>query len=505
MTTFFTIVRTGGDADQTRGARDNSSTGKIFPDPSPILPAATKQASFLALRAKFSEQREMANQTSSTRRRFLKTTTGAGLLICNSRLAFGDEANERLNVAVIGVGGQGEGNLVAVSDENIVAICDVDEREAVRARKGFSGAKYYKDFRRMLEEMDKEIDAVVVSTPDHTHAVAAVDAMKQGKHVYCEKPLTRTVHEARTMRTIANKHKVVTQMGNQGSASEGVRRAAEWAWAGTAGPIREAYLWVGGGGKPMTRPEGNPPVPEGLNWDLWQGPASERPYHPSYLPRTWRSWRHFGSGGLGDMGCHTGNLLFRGLRLEKLWEAAPDRERTDRMIRIEGEATGVHEEGYPTSIRVHYHLPARGDLPPVKLTVSSGVDTRPAKELVHGEEVGSYGALLIGSKASIYSSDPWNRSSSLLPKDKFKEFKGPDKTLPRVSSHHDEWIDACKGKGKTFSSFDIGGPLTELIQLANIAGQVGEPFHYDPVTGEIPDHAKASGLLHREYREGWTL
>jgi predicted dehydrogenase len=149
----------------------------------------------------------MANQTSSTRRRFLKTTTGAGLLICNSRLAFGDEANERLNVAVIGVGGQGEGNLVAVSDENIVAICDVDEREAVRARKGFSGAKYYKDFRRMLEEMDKEIDAVVVSTPDHTHAVAAVAAMKQGKHVYCEKPLTRTVHEARTMRTIANKQR----------------------------------------------------------------------------------------------------------------------------------------------------------------------------------------------------------------------------------------------------------------------------------------------------------
>ena len=175
------------------------------------------------------------------------------------------------------------------------------------------------------------------------------------------------------------------------------------------------------------------------------------------------------------------------------------------MIRIEGEATGVHEEGYPASMRVHYHLPARGDLPPVRLTVSSGVDTRPAKELVLGEEVGSFGALLIGSKASIYSSDPWNRSSSLLSRDKFKDLKEPDKTLPRGTSHHDEWIGACKGKGKTFSSFDIGGPLTELIQLANIAGQVGEPFHYDPVTGEISDNAKANDLLHRDYRNGWIL
>jgi hypothetical protein len=447
----------------------------------------------------------MPKQTFTTRRRFLKTTTGAGLLICNSRVAFGWEANERLNIASIGVSGMGEGNLGAVSGENIVALCDVDERQAANAQAKYPGAKFYQDFRRMLDEMDKEIDAVVVSTPDHTHAVAAVAAMKQGKHVYCEKPLTRTVHEARAMRTTAKKHKVVTQMGNQGSASEGVRRAAEWAWAGTAGPIREAYLWVGDGGKPVTRPKDNPPVPKGLNWDLWLGPASERPYHPSYLPRTWRSWRHFGSGGLGDMGCHTGNMIFRGLHLEKLWESAPDGAKAERMIRIDGEGTGVHEEGYPQSMRVHFHLPARGDLPPVKLTVSSGVETRPAKELLHGREVRSFGALLIGSEASIYSSDPWNRTSSLLPTEKFKDIKGPDKTLPRVASHHREWIEACKGQGKTFSSFAIGGPLTELIQLANIAGQVGEPFHYDPVTGEIPDHAKASGLLHREYRKGWAL
>jgi len=353
--------------------------------------------------------------------------------------------------------------------------------------------------------MDKQIDAVLVSTPDHTHAVSAVAAMKQDKHLYCEKPLARTVREARAMRLTAKKHKVVTQMGNQGSESEGVRRAAEWAWAGTAGPVREAYLWVGDGNQPMVRPTDTPPVPAELDWDLWLGPASERPYHPSYLPRTWRGWRHFGSGGLGDMGCHTGNLIFRGLHLEKLWQTDIEGAKVKRLISIEGQAKGVNEEGYPRSTRIHFHLPARGDLPPVKLTVSSGADVRPSKELVHGESVGSFGALLIGSKASIYSSDPWNRSSSLLPKKKFKDFKGPDRTLPRGVGHYREWIEACKGRGETFSSFDIGGPLTELIQLANIAGRVGEPFDYAPLTGEIPKHSGASSLLHRQYRKGWTL
>jgi len=446
-------------------------------------------------------------QTRLTRRSFLASTlaAGTGVLICDSRLAFGYAANERLNIAAIGAGGRAGANLSGTSSQNIVALCDADDRQAGGARKKFSGARYYRDFRLMLADMDKQIDAVLVSTPDHTHAVAAVAAMKQGKHVYCEKPLTRTVLEARALRLAARKYKVVTQMGNQGSESEGVRRAAEWAWAGTAGPIREAYLWVGDGNRPMVRPTDKPPVPAGLDWDLWLGPASERPYHPSYLPRTWRDWRHFGSGGLGDMGCHTGNLLFHGLHLEKLWQSETEGAKVKRRIRIEGQATGVSEEGYPRSLRVHFHLPARGDQPPVKLTVSSGADMRPPKELLYGESMGSFGALLIGSKASIYSSDPWNRSSWLLPKEKFKDFQGPDKILPRGVGHHREWIEACKGRGETFSSFDIGGPLTELIQLANIAGQVGEPFDYAPLTGEIPNHPGASRLLHRRYRKGWTL
>ena len=444
-----------------------------------------------------------AMKTTSTRRGFLKSTTGAGLLICSSRVAFGYQANERLNIAAIGVGGQGAGNVNNVSSENIVALCEVDTNRGARSLAKHSKAKHYQDFRRMLDEMDKQIDAVVVATPDHTHAVAAVAAMKQGKHIYCEKPLTRTVYEARVMRLTAQKHKVVTQMGNQGSASDGVRRATEWGEAGTAGPIKEAYLWVGDGNGKMSRPTDTPPVPKELNWDLWLGPASERPYHPSYLPFTWRSWRHFGSGGLGDMGCHTGNFLFRCLRLKELWESAPGGAKEARLIKIDGEAAGVHEEGYAKSTRVHFHLPARGDLPPVKLTLSAGAEVRPSKELLHGKSPGSFGSLLIGSKASIYSSDPWNRSSALIGKK--SEIVEPEKTIPRGVHHHREWIEACKGKGKTFSPFDLGGPLTELIQLANLGGIVGEPFHYDPATGEITDNAKASALLHRPYRKGWTL
>jgi len=461
--------------------------------------------SFLAVRAGFGVQRDMTKQTSFNRRGFLKGTTGAGLLICSSRVAFGYQANEKLNVACIGVGGQGVSNVRGVSGENVVAVCDLDETRGAQMLKDYSAVKRYTDFRRMLDEMDKEIDAVVVCTPDHTHAVAAVRAMKQGKHVYCEKPLTRTVHEARMMRLTAAQQKVVTQMGNQGSASEGVRRATEWGAAGTVGPIREAYLWVGDGSPTMTFPTDTPPVPKGLDWDLWLGPASERPYHPSYLPFKWRNWRHFGSGQLGDMGCHTGNFLFRCLNLGKLWEpVAADEVKGVNRIRIEGEATGVHVEGYPASTRVHFHVPARGDLPPVKLTVSTGVEMRPAPELLHGKKAESFGSLLIGSKASIYSSNPWNKSSELLSANEV-DLEEPPKTLPRGVGHHQEWIEACKGKGETFSSFAIGGPLTELIQLANVAGIVGEPFHYDPLTGEIPDHAGASALLHRPYRKGWTL
>ena len=436
---------------------------------------------------------------STNRRDFLKRSAGAGILICSSQTAFTYAANEKLNIGAIGVGGQGVRNVEMLSQENIVAISEVDTKRGEKHLKGFPQAKHYTDFRRMLDEMEKEIDAVLVCTPDHTHAVAAVNAMKRGMHVYCEKPLTRTVHEARIMRQVAAQQKVATQMGNQFSVSEGVRRATEWGQAGTAGTIEEAYLWVSNGDGPISRPTDTPAVPDHLDWDLWLGPAPERPYHPDYVPFKWRSRRDFGSGGLGDMGCHTGNFLFRVLDLGKLWEPSPDAP----SIKIEGEAVGVNLEGYPQAMKVHFHIPARGELPPVKLTVSSGVAMRPPKELLHGEKLEAFGSLLIGSKASIYSSNPWNTTSMLLPKGSGVE--EPEKTLPRGVNHHREWIDACKGQGDTFSPFSIGGPLTELIQLTSIAGITGETFHYHPLTGEIPDSEKASAMLHRTYREGWSL
>lgn len=439
-------------------------------------------------------------KTSSNRRDFLKRTTGAGLLICSSRTAFSYSENEKLSIAAIGIGGQGVTNVNQLSSENIVALCEVDTKRGAKHLQNFPKTKHHKDFRRMFDEMEKEIDAVLVCTPDHTHAVAAVNAMKRGKHVYCEKPLTRTVYEARVMREAAAENKVVTQMGNQGSASEGVRRATEWGQAGTVGPIEEAFLWIGDGNGAMKRPADTPPVPSNLDWDLWLGPATERPYHNSYLPFTWRNWRHFGSGGLGDMGCHTGNFLFRCLDLGKLWDPSAKEE---KRIKIEGEAVGVNEEGYPKAMKVHFHIPARGSLPSVKLTVSSGVEMRPSADLLHGQKVEAFGSLLVGAKGSIYSSNPWNTSSMLLPRD--NKLEEPEKTIPRGVNHHREWIDACKGKGETFSPFSIGGPLTELIQLTNVAGISGESFTYDPLTGEISDSEKASAMLHRPYRDGWSL
>ena len=443
----------------------------------------------------------------TTRRRFLKSTlaTGTGLLIGGSRTAFGYQANERLNIACVGVAGMGWGDLTNVSSQNIVALCDVHESRATKAYEKYPEAKRYRDFRQMLDQMDQQIDAVVVSTPDHTHAVAAVAAMKRSKHVYCQKPLARTVHEVRVMRKTAKKHKVVTQMGNQGSASEGLRRAVELAWAGTVGEIQEAHLWMGNSDGPKQRPREEPPVLADLDWDLWLGPAPYRPYHSCYCPAVWRGWRAFGSGGMGDMGCHTANVIFRGLRLEKLWHPDPDQPRPERvMIRISGEGSEVDVEGYPRSLIVHFEFPARGDLPPAKLTLYSG-GKLPPEEVLRGEPMTKWGALLIGPEASIYSDCPWNTRYALLPKSEFVDFKGPDKTLPREPGHYDEWIEASKGRGETFSSFAIGGPLTELIQLANVAATVNEPFGYDTLSGEILDSPKASQLLHREYREGWTL
>lgn len=449
----------------------------------------------------------MTPAAATTRRRFLATTALGGLgltILPRGASAFGYAENGKLDLAIVGAGGRGASNLGDVSSENIVALCDVDEKRLAQAAKGFPSAKLHVDFRKMLDEMHREIDAVVVSTPDHTHAVATVAAMKLGKHAFCEKPLTRTAMEARAMRETAAAQKVVTQMGNQGSASEGLRRAVELAWAGTIGEIREANVWFGGGNGPSDRPADTPPVPEGLHWDLWLGPAPERPYHPSYAPAGWRNWRAFGTGAMGDFGCHSMNLAFRALRLDALWGSDPALKPASTVIRVEGEASEIHPETYPRWLKVRYEIPARGGLPPARLTWMNG-GPRPPEELLLGRALSEHGCLVSGAKGAILSECPWNTRFLLLPEKEFEGFEGPARTIPRSPGHHAEWIRAVKGEGKAFSSFAVGAPMTELLLVGQAAILAGKPIEYDISSGKITNLPDANPLLTREYRAGWRL
>lgn len=437
------------------------------------------------------------------RRSFLKKSALAGmgwLILKDSRSARGYPANEKLNIAIIGAGGQGAGNTNAVSSENIVALCDVDWKYAAGTFNRFPNAKKYWDFRKMFDEMDKEIDAVVVSTPDHTHAVASVMAMKLGKHVFCEKPLTRTVYEARVMREIAKKQKLVTQMGNQGTASEGLRRAVELVWAGVIGDVTEVHVSFGGGNNPVDRPSDTPSIPKDLQWDLWLGPAPYRPYHPTYHPGGWRNWRDFGTGVLGDFGCHSMNVVFMALKLDLLWKPEG---KAKEPITVEAEASEVHRESYSRWVIVRYTFPAREKMPPVKVTWYNG-GPRPPKELFLGYQVMD-GALLVGTKGTLFSNCPWNTRFVLLPQKQFEGFQGPPQSLPRSPGHHAEWLRACKGGPMPLSNFDYAGPLTEMVLLGNVALQVGHKIEYDPIKGRIVNCQEANKFLHRNYREGWTL
>jgi predicted dehydrogenase len=410
--------------------------------------------------------------------------------------------SEKLNIAGIGVGGQGRWDLDNVKSENIVALCDVDWKQAADTFKSYPKATKYRDFRKMLEK-EKNIDAVVVATPDHTHAVATMMALKMGKHTYCEKPLTRTVYEARAIAKAAREAKVATQMGNQGMAFEGNRLINEWLWDGAIGPVREVHAWSDRpthNGKlfwaqGVDRPQDTPPIPDTLDWDLWLGPAPYRPYHPAYVPFKWRGWWDFGSGGLGDMGIHNLAPVFSALKL-----TAP--------ASVHSSSTLFNNETLPLASIVHYEFQARGDMPPVKLHWYDGGMLPPRPDELEDERELSRedGLIFVGDKGKMYVEGWGGNSPRLIPEAKMKAYKRPPKTLPRSIGHHKEWIRACKKGTPTRSNFDFAGPLTEAVLLGTVSVRMGgRKLIWDSVNLKVTNVPEANKYIHYQYREGWSL
>jgi predicted dehydrogenase len=396
--------------------------------------------------------------------------------------------SEKLNIAGIGVGGQGAWNIGECASQNVVALCDVDERRAAGSAKRFPQAKIYRDFRKLLTEMDKQIDAVVVATPDHTHAPAAVMAMKMGKHCYCEKPLAHTVFEVRTMIEVAKKNKLATQMGTQIHAGGNYRRVVELVQSGAIGAIKEVHVWhpVGYGGG--DRPKDTPPVPPELDWDLWLGPAPVRPYHPVYCPGSWRSWWDFGSGGLGDFGCHYMDLPFWALKLR-------------HPTTVETTGPAVHPERTSPGLIVRYEFPAREQLPPVTMTWYDGGKRPP---FLAERKVPEWGAavLFLGDKGMLIADYGQHK---LLPEAQYAGFQRPVPFIPESIGHHAEWFQACKTGSPTTCNFDYSGTLAEAVLLGNVAHRVGKKLQWDAVNLKAVGCPEADRYIHKSYREGWKL
>ncbi len=410
--------------------------------------------------------------------------------------------SDKLNIAGVGIGGRGQGVLsVMAKTENIVSLCDVDWNQRVTKVFGtYPKARKHKDFRTMLDQ-DKDIDGLVIATPDHTHAIISLEAMKRGKHVYTEKPLTRTIREARVLTEAARKYKVATQMGNGGQAADGPRRLREMIWDGAIGPVHEVHVWTDRPNRGLSdtywpqgvkRPEDTPPVPDTLDWDLFIGPAPMRPYHPSYHPFNWRGWWDFGTGALGDIGCHSLDPVFRALKLKY-----PDT--------FQAVSTLVNDETYPLGSIVTYEFPAREGMPPLKLTWYDGGLRPPVlPELEKGMKMGTGGTIFVGEKGKILNDE-------LLPKALRDSYQRPQPYIPSSPGHEMEWINAAKGGEPAGSNFDWAGPLTETVLLGNIPLRKelreilnGQVLRYDPVSQKVslPD---ADKFVHYEYRKGWSL
>jgi len=409
--------------------------------------------------------------------------------------------SEKLNIAGIGIGGRGEGDLDEVGSENIVALCDVDEAYAGRVFAKYPKARQWRDFRTMLDEQ-KDIDAVVIATPDHTHAVIAMAAIRRGKHVYCEKPLAHSIWECRRLAEAAREAGVATQLGNQGQATETNRLVSEILWDGAIGAVREVHAWCNRpiSARGIERPKDTPQVPATLNWDLWLGPARYRPYHPAYLPFHWRSWWDFGTGVLGDIGCHQLDPVFRALRLGYPTTVEACSSNMD-------EGAAVKEETAPKASIVRFEFPAREGFPPLTLTWYDGglMPQRPA-ELEEGRKFGEADDnLFIGDKGKMLG-------YRLIPEARMREYGKPPQRIERSPGHHKEWLIACKGGPAARANFDWAGPLTEVVLYGNIALRMekqlyekGLKLHCDGPNMRITNLPEANKYIRDEYRHGWAL
>ena len=455
----------------------------------------------------------MSQMKKHTRRSFLTTTGGLALAATIvPRHVLGGPGqtppSERINVAGIGCGGMGGGDIATISKlgANMVALCDVDEARAGGTFNAHPRARRYKDFREMLDKEAKNIDAVTVGTPDHVHAVASMAAIRAGKHVYCQKPLTHTLHECRVLTEAAQQAGVATSMGNQGHATEGARLTNEWIQAGIIGEIREVHCWSDRAGRlwkqGIGRPTQMPPVPSTLDWNLWLGPIAGRPYHPIYAPVGWRGWWDFGTGAMGDMGCH---IIDHPVWALKLGAPATVESRTT----LDGsflENNQPNFETFPIAAIIYYEFPARGDLPPVKLTWYDGglMPAAPA-ELPPGQRLPDNGVLYIGSKGKLYHSSHGGMPQ-LLPAELHEAAKAVLKTMERSPGHYEEWVAACKGGKRPVASFDYSGPMTETALLGVLSLRApGRRLEWDAKEQKIKNAPELNQYVHTEYRQGWTL
>jgi predicted dehydrogenase len=411
-----------------------------------------------------------------------------------------------VNVAGIGAGGLGAGDIAthAKNGANIVALCDVDDKAP--SFRSFPKAARYRDFRKLIDKEAKNIDAVTVGTPDHIHAVAAMAAVRAGKHVYCQKPLTHTLHECRELTKAARAAGVMTQMGNQGHATEGARLTNEWIQAGVIGEVREVHVWSDRAGllwkQGIDRPKESPPVPSTFDWDLWLGPIHERPYNTIYAPLGWRGWRDFGTGALGDMGCHIIDHPVWALGL-----GAPST--VEASVTLDGSVVaggGPNFETYPIASIITYQFPARDARPPVTMTWYEGglMPPTPA-EMPDGVRLEGNGVLYVGSKGKMHHSSHGGMPM-LLPASLNDQAKTVARTMKRSPGHYEEWLLACKGGARPISNFDYAGPLTEIVLLGVLALRApGKRLQWDGANLKVKNAPELDPFIHTEYRKGWSL